>query len=399
MDPSMIRDYFPILKQPGLIYLDNAATAQKPRRVIERLKQFYENENANIHRSPYELGIRATEELENTRELMGQWLNAKDPKEIVFTKSATEAANMAAWCFAEAFLEAGDNIVVTELEHHSNYLPWKNACQAHWAQLRSAQVDENGSVTPESIRAVVDQRTKLIAVSGMSNVTGFRPALLQIAEIARQHGAFLFVDATQLAVHQEIDVQKIPCDFLCLSGHKLMGPMGTGIWYGRRELLEALPPFLWGGGMAEEADLEGPLQSRELPQKFEAGTMDIGGILALKEAIIFRQQIGRTWIEQYMKTLSEYLDDRLQELKKIRQIGRQKSSSPIVSLLPQNMSAYDAAVLLAAKGICVRSGKHCASPLVNRLSAAGTLRISLAFYNTTEEIDLLMDGLKRLEQL
>lgn len=395
MRENPFRKEFPFFHQqkPPLIYFDNAATAQKPQAVIERMTRYYTFENANIHRGSYPLSSQALSMYDAARETVRRFLDANTPEEIVFTKGSTEALNLAADVLCRS-LEPGDNVVVTELEHSSNYVPWKRGCQRADAELRTAQAETDGSLRPERVTALIDSRTKAVAITGMSNVTGFRPELKGIIRYAHQCGALTLVDGAQAIVHEPVSVRNLDCDFFVFSGHKLYGPMGTGVLYGKRIWLEKLPPFLVGGGMAEPGE-GGGLIYRKDPLKQEAGTQNIAGILGLEAAIGYLEKMGMENIVQYERELSEYLRLRLEAIEGIRVDGRERVS-PVVSFELAGIGAYDLGILLGNRGIAVRSGAHCAYPLMRRMGKENSCRISLACYNTAEEIDILAERLEAL---
>lgn len=393
-----IRKEFPIFQntEEPFAYLDSAATAQKPKAVIERIGRFYAYENANIHRGLYGLSRRASDMYEGARATVQQWIDAESPEEVVFTKSSTEAVNLAASALFPKMIRPGDNVVVTELEHSSNYYPWEQQCRKNGCVFRAAKAGVNGGIRTEDILEVTDSRTRLIAVTGMSNATGFRPELQALIRGAHSKRILVFVDATQLIVHSRLSVKELDCDFLCFSGHKLYAPMGIGVLYGKKELLTKMAPFHYGGDMVRIGD-RNRIEFREDPGKYEAGTQNIEGALGLQAAIDFlRDNHFETQLLSYEEELSSYLYSRMKEIPGLVIHSPDDTPSPICNLTMKNCGAYDAAVFLASGGIAVRSGAHCAYPLMRRLGLEASIRVSLSFYNTKEEVDLLAERLRLL---
>ena len=393
-----IRDEFPIfgnVKQP-FIYMDNAATTQKPKSVLERVNHFYSFENANIHRGLYPLSTSACNAFEGARETVRSWIDAEKPEEIVFTKSSTEAVNLTATALFETTIQAGDNVIVTEMEHSSNYFPWKHQCAKNGCEFRTALAEETGEIREESIFKLADDRTKLIAVTGMSNAIGFMPDLKSLICRAHEKGILVFVDATQLIAHRRLSVKELSCDFLCFSGHKLYAPMGIGVLYGRETLLTEMSPFLYGGDMVEIGDGR-EILFREDPGKYEAGTQNIAGALGLEAAIRFLEDHHfETELLPYEKKISSYLNERLSEIPGLTRNGPSNQVSSIYNFTMKNCGAYDVGIFLATSGIAVRSGAHCAYPLMQRMKQESNVRISLSFCNTEEEVDLVADRLRYL---
>lgn len=397
MDVREIRREFPFFCQEDspLIYFDNGATTQKPQAVIDRLVQYYTKENANIHRGSYPLSSRADHMYEHARTSVAKWLDATESTEIVFTRGSTEAVNLAASAVGETWLKPGDNVVVTELEHSSNYFPWKHQCEKYGAEFRVAKADTDGSLTAEAVTSLVDRRTRLAAVTAMSNVTGFRPDIRRITADAHEKGAFVFVDASQETVHHKVSVRELGCDFLCFSSHKLYGPMGTGVLYGKRRLLEAMKPYLYGGDMVEKGD-GGCIRCKTDPGKYEAGTQNLAGALGLEAALSFLESHNFPELIRYEQGLGEYLRKRLKEIPGIRLPGPEASSTVLTFEL-DGFGAYDVGVLLGNNNIAVRCGAHCAYPLMKRMGKESTCRVSLAFYNTFEEVDRLAECLRKMD--
>lgn len=390
-----IRKEFPLFqREDPLIYFDNGATTQKPKAVIERLAKYYREENANIHRGSYPLSNRASVLYEHARATVAKWLDAEAPEEVVFTKGCTEAINLAAAAVGETWLQQGDNVVVTELEHSSNFYPWQHQCEKYGANLRIAEAQNDGSILADAVINLIDKRTKLVAITAMSNVTGFRPDLHRIIEAAHEKGCYVLVDAAQEIAHHIVSVRKMDCDFLCFSSHKIYGPMGVGVLYGKKKLLEELKPYLYGGDMVEKGDC-GCICYRRDPGKFEAGTQNIEGALGLEAALEFLQQHDFEKLIQYEQQLGRYLKEQLQRISGIHLLGSDVSAS-VISFEADAFGAYDIGVLLGNYGIAVRCGAHCAYPLMMRMGRESSCRVSLAFYNTKEEVDRLVNYLNML---
>lgn len=393
-----IRSDFPMIlnNEKSLIYLDNAATTQKPKMVIHRLYQYYMKENCNIHRGSYPLSVQAEKMYEQSRETVRKWLDARSSNEIVFTRGSTEAINLAASSIWETWVKKGDNCIVTELEHSSNYFPWKHQCERFETELRMAHVNENGELQAEEILKQMDRKTRLIAVTAMSNVTGFRPNLDQIIHAAHENGTMVLVDASQEAAHHRISVQKLGCDFLCFSGHKIYGPMGTGVLYAREDRIREMKPYQYGGGMVKPGN-GNQFAYQRYYQRFEAGTQDIGGVLGLAAALEYLEVQGFDQIKEEERKLSAYLGKHLRDCPGIHVIGHEELS-PVVSFIPERIGAYDLGVMLGLKGIAVRCGEHCAYPFAKRLGINGSCRISLGCYNTLKEIDKTIEYIRTICQ-
>lgn len=397
LDVERIRQEFPVLNRKKLIYMDNGATTQKPWAVIDRITEYYTNENSNIHRSCYLLSILASEKYDEARRTVAGLIGAADPAEIIFTKGATESFNLLSYVMAEGILNGRDNVVVTELEHHSNYLTWQHACRLSEAEFRVARADGAGRLDLEDFRQKVDGHTKLVAITMASNVTGQAPPVEEITQIAKSAGAMVLLDATQAVQHRKIDVKALDCDFLVFSGHKAYGPMGTGVLYGKARLLEQLPPFMYGGDMVETVgDTKNTYKAA--PYKWEAGTVNVADILGLEAAVKYLLASGLDDIKEYENSLGGYLLERMKRLDGYRVLGEVKNST-ILSFVPEFCSPYDIGVMLAANNIAIRTGKHCAYPYLRRLGADSTCRLSMAFYNTIGEIEQVVDTLSAIRRL
>lgn len=394
MEAAQIRRSFPVFTQdPSLVYLDNAATSQKPQPVIDRLVQYYTFENANIHRGNYPLSNHASKLYEDSKQTVCNWLDAEDKEEIVYTKGSTEAINLVATVLREQ-VKLGDNIVTTELEHSSNYFPWKELCEKTGADFRVAKAKKDGSLDPAAVLELVDEHTKLLAITGMSNATGFQPDLKQLIPAAHEKGALVLVDGTQLVVHKKVSVRKLDCDFLSFSSHKLYGPMGLGVLYGKKKILESLPPFLFGGDMVMRGDGD-RLVYRKDSQKFEAGTQNLAAAMGLKAAMDFLNENQFEELIEKERSLAASLREKLAALEGI-QILNKGRDSPITLFRSERFGAYDIGVFLGLKNIAVRCGSHCAYPLMKRMELQSACRISMGIYNTEEDVKRLITALKGL---
>ena len=389
---DIIRKDFPILHETvngkPLIYLDNAATSQKPLRVINAINDYYEHTNSNIHRGAHYLANKATESYENSRKTIATHLNAKSEKEINFVRGTTEAINLVAKTYGRKFIKQGDEIIVTELEHHSNIVPWQMLCEETGAVLRVIPINDKGELIFEEYLKLINPKTKLVSIGYVSNSLGTINPVKEVIKSAHAVGAKVFIDAAQALPHMKVDVQDIDCDFLGFSGHKVFGPTGIGVLYGKAELLEAMPPFMGGGEMIKNVSFKGTTYN-DIPYKFEAGTPHIEGGIVLGEAINYINEIGIDKIAAYEHELLEYATHKLQEIDGLRIIGTAANKSSVVSFLINDIHPFDVGVLLNEQGIAIRTGHHCCQPLMDRLGIEGTCRASFAFYNTKEEIDTL----------
>lgn len=397
MEQQEIRSKFPVFSQnKRLVYLDNAATSQKPEGVIDRVRQFYLSENSNIHRGNYPLSSRASEYYAHSKQTVSHWIDARTPEEIVYTKSSTEAINLVA-AGMDGLTGPENNIVTTELEHSSNYFPWKELCRRTGVQFRVAEAEEDGSLKTEKLLKLIDCHTKLVAVTGMSNAGGFCPDLKKIISEAHNKGALVLVDATQLIVHRMISVRELDCDFLSFSSHKIYGPMGLGVLYGKQSCLELIPPLLYGGDMVLRGDGD-QIIYKSNTEKFEGGTQNIGGALGLEAAIEFLQENEFEALLEHEKALAAYTRQKLEKIKGLH-ILNFGPDSPIILFEMDGIGAYDVGVLLGLKDIAVRCGSHCAYPLMKRLEHQSLCRVSLAVYNTKEDSDRLAAALEGLNSL
>lgn len=398
----MKRDYrqdFPLLRENPIVYLDSAATAQRPDVVIEAEMEFYRNYNANPLRGLYSLGIEATDRYEEARECVAKFIHAASAKEIIFTRNATESLNLVAYSYGLSHLQKGDEIVVSILEHHSNQLPWRMVAEKTGAVVKYLECDWQGHILDADLQAAFSEKTKLVAVTQVSNVLGIRTPIEKIVALARKSGAVVVLDAAQSTPHMEVDVQKLGVDFLAFSGHKLMAPMGIGVLYGRKELLSEMPPFLTGGEMIQTVTRDKVVYA-ELPHKFEAGTVNGAGAWALAAAIRYLQEVGYEQIQKQELLLTTQLMD---GLKKVPHVQVQGSPDPkehcgIVSFTIDGVHPHDVSSILDADGIAVRAGHHCAQPLMQQIGVMSTTRASMYFYNTEEDIEKLLASVQTIRR-
>lgn len=401
LDVASIRQVFPALDQvvhgKPLVYLDNAASTQKPRQVLNALTRYYETSNANVHRGLHTLGDRATVQFEQARTRVRAFLNAQQHREIVFVRGTTEAINLVAQTFGRQRVGSGDEIAVSCMEHHANIVPWQMLCQEKGASLRVIPVTDAGELCMEAYEALLTERTKLVALSHVSNALGTVHEIKMQIEIAHRRGIPVLVDGAQAVPHLEVDVQELDCDFYAFSGHKVYGPMGIGVLYGKVHHLEAMPPWQCGGDMVRTVSFEGTTFN-EAPQKFEAGTPDVAGAVGLAAALDFIEAIGRDAIAQHEACLLEHAVDRLAAIPGVRLIGSPARRAGVVSFVVEDppLSALDVGGMLDLQGIAVRTGHHCCQPLMKRFGVPGTVRASVAVYNTLSEIDSLADALRAI---
>lgn len=397
-----IRDDFPILKEKvygkDLIYLDNAATTQKPRCVIEKMTDAYYHYNANIHRGVHYLSQVATEANEHARATVADFLHAANRHEIIFTRGTTEAINLVAFSFGEAFCHAGDEIVVSVMEHHSNIVPWQMLCERKGMTLRVIPMNEAGELDLDAYRTLLNEHTRLVAVAHVSNVLGTVNPVGDIIALAHEHDIPVLVDGAQSTPHLAVDVTELDADFYVFSGHKIYAPTGIGVLYGKERWLNAMPPYQGGGEMIATVRFEKTTYN-ELPFKFEAGTPDYIGSVALEEALNYVQRIGLPRIAEHEHALLDYTTRRLLEIDGMRIIGTAHEKSAVISFLVRDIHPYDMGMLLDKLGIAVRTGHHCAQPLIDSLGIPGTVRASFALYNTTEESDRFVEAVKRVSSM
>lgn len=399
LDITKIRKDFPILSTEvygkSLVYFDNGATTQKPQCVIDKITEIYSTVNANIHRGVHHLSQEATELTENARKIIQQFINAKHSHEIIFTKGTTESINLVASSFCRQFCKEGDEIIVSEMEHHSNIVPWQIQEDISAVNLKVIPINDKGEIIIEEFEKLITPKTRLVSVTYVSNVMGVINPVEKVIEIAHKHNIPVLIDAAQAVQHIEIDVQKLDCDLLVFSGHKIYGPTGTGVLYGKEDLLNQLPPYQGGGEMIGKVSFA-KTTFNELPFKFEAGTPNYVDFIALGTALEYVQSLGLNNIKAYEDELLEYATKRLLEIEGLKIFGTSKHKSAVISFLVKGIHHYDMGMLLDKMGIAVRTGHHCAEPLMDVLGIEGTVRASLVFYNTKEEIDRLVEGVKRV---
>lgn len=398
---ARIREQFPILNQrvhgKPLAYLDSAASAQKPRAVIEAIVRFYESHNANVHRGAHALSDRATADYERARETTRRFLNARHPEEIIFVRGATEAINLVAQSYGRQHVGPGDEVVITEMEHHANLVPWQQLCKEKGAALRVAPITDAGELRLDALEGLLTPRTKILALAQVSNALGTVNPVKEVVAMARRRGIPVLVDGAQGAPHLGVDVRDLDCDFYAFSGHKVYGPMGIGALYGRRELLEAMPPWQCGGDMVRSVTFE-ETTFNDLPYRFEAGTPNVSGAVGLAAALEFLEGIGRARAAEHEAELLEAAVRHLREIPGVRIVGEPEHRAGVVSFLVEDppLSALDVGALLDAEGIAVRAGHHCCQPLMRRLGIAGTVRASFAAYNTMEEVERFAAALRSI---
>ncbi|MEJ8546885.1 SufS family cysteine desulfurase [Brevibacillus borstelensis] len=401
MNAKELRKYFPILHQEvnghPLVYLDNGATSQKPIQVIEAIDAYYKEVNSNVHRGVHTLGSRATDRFEEAREKVRAFVNARETAEIVFTRGTTTAVNTVAHGYARATLKPGDEIVTTLVEHHSNFIPWQQAAKATGATFKFIPLAEDGTVTLDAVRETITDNTKIVAIHHISNVLGDTTPIKEIAQIAHQHGAVLFVDGAQGAPHTKVDVQDLDCDFYSFSAHKMCGPTGIGVLYGKRELLEKTEPMEFGGEMIDYVELYDSTW-KELPWKFEGGTPIIAGAIGLGAAIDFLQEIGMEEIERHEKKLVAYAMEQMLEMDGVSVYGPKQDRSSLITFNLSQVHPHDLATVLDSHGIAIRAGHHCAQPLMRWLNVTASARASFYLYNTEEEVDVFLSGLKKAKE-
>jgi cysteine desulfurase/selenocysteine lyase len=399
IDVEVVRKDFPILETlphgNRLVYLDSAATSQRPRQVIDRMVHFYETENANVHRGVYELGEKATAAYEGAREAAARYIGARSTRSIVFTRGTTESINLVRYSWGRANIHEGDEILVTEMEHHSNLVPWQLLAQESGAVLRHLPIDDEGKLRVDLLGEFVTDRTKLVAVTLMSNVLGTINPVREIADAAHSVGARVLVDAAQAAPHVVFDVNELDCDFLGYSSHKMLGPTGAGVLYGREDLLEEMPPFLGGGEMIREV-WEDRATWNEIPYKFEAGTMNIAQAVGMGAAIEYLEALGRDSIRAHEKELTNYALSRLAEMGATIYGPRDvEERGGVVSFNLEEVHPHDMATIVDQEGVCIRAGHHCAQPLMRKLGVPATARASFYVYNSTDDVDVLVDALEK----
>ena len=398
MNLSNIKKEFPIFKNKNLVYLDSANSSQKPQSVIDRINDFYSNEFSNVGRSVHALSIAATNNYENTRISVQKYINAKSKDEIVFTKGATEAINLVANTFGQKYLKEGDEILLTELEHHSNYVPWHYLRSLKGVKIEFAEVNEDGEVSVESIAKKITSNTKIIAVTHLSNVTGAILPIKEITELAHSKGIPVLIDGCQGAPHLKLDMQDLDCDFYTISCHKMYGPTGLGILYAKKKWLEELPPYQGGGGMIKEVKKDS-ISYGDLPNKYEAGTMATTQVVAFDQSIKFLEKIGMNNVIQHEKELIDYGQEILRKNNSVKLVGNPKKKGAVLSFTIEGIHPHDIATILDEDGVAIRAGHHCCQILHETLGMAATARASLGIYNTKEDIDRLNSSINKCKKI
>ena len=402
-DPEAVRADFPALQQTiyedkPLVYLDNAATSQKPQAVIDRLTRYYSRENSNVHRGVHRLSQEATDAFEGARSRIARYINAPAEHQVIFVRGCTEGINLVASTFGRQRIGEGDEIVITTLEHHSNIVPWQMLCEARGASLRVVPINDHGEVIYEAYEDLLNDRTKLVAITHVSNTLGTINPVREMIEDAHARDIPVLVDGAQAIPHMPVDVQELNADFYAFSGHKAFGPTGIGVLYGRESLLEDMPPYQGGGDMIDEVAFEKTTYA-ELPNKLEAGTPHIAGAIGLGAALDYLSELNPGAVLQYENDLLRYATERLEALDGLEIIGTARRKASVISFNLEGVHPYDAGTVLDRLGIAVRTGHHCTQPLVEHLDLPGTVRASFAFYNTRDEVDRLVDGVRRVQSM
>ena len=402
LDVARIREDFPILRQrirgKPLVYLDNAATSQKPQVVIDAVTRFYTAENANIHRGVHYLSGRATVAYDEAREKVARFLNAHSSREIIFTRGTTEGINLVAQTYGRTHLKPGDDIVITAMEHHSNIVPWQLVCEQTGATLRAAPISDEGELDLDAFERLLGDRTRLVAVVHVSNALGTINPIKRLVALAHARGIPVLVDGAQAAPHLQVDVQDLDCDFFVFSGHKVFGPTGVGVLYGRETLLDRMPPYQGGGDMIATVTLQRSTWA-PLPAKFEAGTPMIAQVLGLGAALDYVSQLGLDAIAAWEQDLLRYATERVSQINGIRLIGTAREKASVLGFVLEGVHPHDIGTVLDDLGVAIRAGHHCAQPVMERFGVPATARASLAFYNTRAEIDVLVDGLMTVKKM
>ena len=397
-----IRADFPILHQKvhghPLVYLDNAATSQKPRQVIDAITRYYERDNANIHRGVHYLSEKATEDYENARKTVQEFINAADSREIIFVRSTTEAINLVAQTYARQNLHAGDEVLITAMEHHSDIVPWQMICQEKQGKLQVAPINEDGELILEEFERLITPRTKLVAVAHLSNALGTINPVRRIVEMAHAKNVPVLVDGAQAAPRLPVDVRNLDCDFYAFSGHKIYGPTGIGVLYGKLPILESMPPYQGGGDMISSVAFERTVYNK-VPHKFEAGTPDISGPIGLRAALEYINKLGIENIEKHEHELLQYATEQVSVIPGVKLIGTAKEKAGVLSFVMEGVHPHDVGTILDQQGIAIRTGHHCAQPVMHRFGVPATARASFGLYNTKEEIDALVSGIKKVQEV
>ena len=397
-----IRSQFPILNQEingkPLVYLDNGASSQKPTRVIESLKYYYENDHANVHRGVHTLSQRATDAFEAVRKQVQQLINAQHEHEIIYTRGTTEAINLVASSFGKVFIEEGDEVLISTMEHHSNIVPWQMMCEEWGAKLKVIPINDRGEIILDEFDLLLSSKTAMVAVNHVSNALGSINPVFEIISKAHKVGAAVLIDGAQSVPHMKVDVQNLDADFYCFSAHKMYGPTGIGILYGKERWLNDMPPYHGGGEMIDKVTFDETTYN-SLPFKFEAGTPNIADTIALGEAINFMNEVGIENIGNWEKALVDYATEELLKIDGLRIVGTAETKASVISFLVGDIHPFDMGTILDQLGIAVRTGHHCTMPLMNWYGIQGTVRASFAVYNTKEEVDVLVEGVKRAAKM
>jgi len=402
MDINLIKSQFPIftkkIKGKPLVYLDSSNSSQKPTSVLNSLDYFYRNEFSNIGRSIHSLAVNATNKYEETRTSIKNFINANSKDEIVFTKNATESINLVASTFGQENIKKGDEILITELEHHSNYVPWHYLRETKGAIIKFAPINDDGDIIISKLKELITSKTKIIAVTHLSNVTGTIVPIKEIVEIARKKNIPVLVDGCQSAPHIKIDVKDLDCDFYAISAHKVYGPTGVGILYGKKKWLEKLPPYIGGGGMINEVNKD-KITYASVPEKYEAGTMPTAEVIAFNESIKFMESIGIQNIIKHEKELTNYALEKLRKINSVKIIGNPKNKAGVISFVIKGIHPHDISTIVDEEGVAIRAGHHCCQILHNRLNLSATARASIGVYNTKEDIDILCKAIENCRKV
>ncbi len=402
MNKDQIRADFPILNREvngnPLVYFDNAASSQKPRQVIDSISHYYLNTHSNVHRGVHALSQEATNAFEAARAKAARFVNAKSPNEIIFTTGTTEGINLVASSFGHGFLEEGDEVIISQMEHHSNMVPWQMICSERKAKLNIVLINDHGELDLDQFHTFLSEKTKLVALSHVSNSLGTINPVKECISAAHGVGAAVLIDGAQSAPHMKLDMQDLDADFYAISGHKMLGPTGTGFLYGKYEWLEKLPPYKGGGEMIRQVTLEGTTYN-DPPFKFEAGTPNVAGCVGLGAAIDYIEELGMDNIQQEENRIVSYAEEALKKVEGIRFIGQAANKGSLVSFLVDGTHPYDVGTILDQLGIAVRTGHHCTEPVMQRYKIPGTIRASFAFYNTAEEVDCLVEGIEKAKSM
>lgn len=398
-DVYEVRKDFPILEKTvngnPLVYIDNAATTQKPRAVIESHVDFYLHHNANIHRGAHQLGTESTEAYDEAREKVCRFINAPESREIIFTRGATESINLVTSTYGRRFIGEGDEIIISTMEHHANIVPWQILCGEKNSVLRIIPITDSGEIIMDEYVKLLNDKTKFVSVAHVSNTLGTINPVKEIIRLAHERNIPVLIDGAQAVPHMKVDIRNIGCDFYAFSGHKMFGPTGIGVLYGKAELLESMPPYQGGGDMISHVSFEKTTYN-EIPTKFEAGTPNIAGAIGLGISIDYLNNLNFNLLEEHEKELMTYAADKLKDIPGIRFIGTAKNKASVVSFIIEGLNSLDIGIMLDTMGIAVRTGQHCTEPLMSRYGITGTVRASFALYNTKEEVDLFVAGLKKV---